>query len=640
MPNTSTTNNQNSNNNNQNTNGDNNANSQNSTSGCTYDEYGRTPDKTQICGIGLKSASADSGDGFQKCVFENKCPWCGKPTLRWGWHWENDPEKVKIFEGTDGAIEGHFYCVRADGGCDADYSAQGNEHINGSDKKMTMVSGPTPSNEEEAKQLVSGQLPCDSSGGLNNTGDTNSGGVGGVKIPDVTFYGLIKQIMGATDSIFTTANNMAYLLSFQDMFEYRIENDEDIPTIEPSDVIYNTLKKNWTTAGYYNSVEVTYSEGTLKYGHDTLIKQYGENVFYYDCPEDDYETAKAKAQALLTAHVRDYSTDVELQVFYNPNITAGSWVKLKKSITQITGKTRKEKQQELMKEQGKKIETKRKGINITNITEETIKKDGISKKIHHLVDENGEKIDIEEEESEYDIFFVQSYNCKWDQYNSLIMNLHLKYGPDTPEDPINATIGFGGGENASNNALGGQYGNDTFTINDICVANNEKIVGSYSGGARVQEVKELVNGEYLPEPSDYQPRANKNSNYAKKYSQMKSPAEVYAAFRSEYKYSYYADNSSCWKNATDFYDNAGKTANCGDTACLLKVFFDCIGVPSCGVHIDGHYFNAIQINGTWEIIDGVRIDNQTCGFADGNGYCFGNPYPCDSYKSNGGDANE
>ena len=57
-------------------------------------------------------------------------------------------------------------------------------------------------------------------------------------------------------------------------------------------------------------------------------------MFYYDCLEDDYETAKAKAQALLTAHVRDYSTDVELQVFYNPNITVGSWVKLKKSITQ------------------------------------------------------------------------------------------------------------------------------------------------------------------------------------------------------------------------------------------------------------------------------------------------------------------
>ena len=264
-----------------------------------------------------------------------------------------------------------------------------------------------------------------------------------------------------------------------------------------------------------------------------------------------------------------------------------------------------------------------------------------NKVIQHLTDEKGEKIDIEGEESDYDLFFVHEYTCKWDKNNSLIMNLHLKYGPDTPEDPVNATVGFGGGDasNGGGAATGGQYGNDNFTINDICVANNEKIMGSYSGGARVQEIKELVNGKYLPEASDYQPRANQNSNYAKKYSQMKSPAEVYAAFRSEYKYSLYEDNASCWKNATDFYDNAGKTANCGDTTCLLKVFFDCIGIPSCGVHINGHYFNAIQIDGTWEIIDGVRLDNQTCNFPDGTGYCFGNPYPCNSYKSNGGDSN-
>lgn len=516
---------------------------------------------------------------------------------------------------------------------------QMNEKAKG--KCVAIYGGKTP---EEALQAALSAL---SGAGVIATGSStpqtgSTGGGGAVKIPDVTFYGLIKQIIGAIDGLFVIANNIAYLLTFQDMFKYRIDNDDDIPTIEPSDVIRNTVKKNWTTAGYYNAVEVTYNAGTIRYQHDTLVKQYGEHVYYYDCESDDYETAKDKAQALLSAHVRDYSTDIELQIFYNPNITAGSWIKLKKSITQISGQTLKERQQEELKAQGKKIETKRKGINITNISEEIIQEDNIKKKIRHLTDKKGEKIDIEEEQSDYDIFFVQSYNCKWDEYNSLIMNLYLKYGPDTPEDPINATIGVGG--TTTNNAAGavaagGLWGNDTFTINDICVANNAKIDPGYDGGARVQEIKQLVNGKYAPEPSDYQPRANPNSNYAKKYSQMKSPAEVYAAFRSEYKYSKYADNCECWKNATDFYDNAGKTANCGDTTCLLKVFFDCIGVPSCGVHIDGHYFNAIQINGTWEIIDGVRLDNQTCGFADGNGYSFGNPYPCDSYKSNGGDAN-
>ena len=34
-------------------------------------------------------------------------------------------------------------------------------------------------------------------------------------------------------------------------------------------------------------------------------------------PDDDEETAKAKADALLASHIRDYSTDVQLSVFYN-----------------------------------------------------------------------------------------------------------------------------------------------------------------------------------------------------------------------------------------------------------------------------------------------------------------------------------
>lgn len=455
----------------------------------------------------------------------------------------------------------------------------------------------------------------------NSTPAATTGGA--VKIPDPTFYGLIKQIIGGIDGSFTVANNMAYLLGFEDFFKYRDKYNEYIPIIEPSDVLLDSVEHNWATNGYYNNVEITYADGILEYGYDSLIKQHGKNTFYYNFSQDDYETAKSKAQALLSAHIRDYSTDIQLKIFYNENITTGSWVKLHKSLTKINGKTRREQKQE-------DIKIKRKGITISNITQEILQ----DKIIHHLIDEKGNKIDIEGEKSDYDLFFVQGYYCRWNKDNSLIMDIQLKYGPDTPNDPVNASIGTINGANSASS--GGLYGNDTFTISDICVANNDMILGRYEGGAQVQKVKELVNSTYMPEPEDYKPRANQNSNYAKKYSQMKSPAEVYAAFRSEYKYSRYEDNCSCWKNATDFYDNAGKTANCGDTTCLLKVFFDCIGVPSCGVHIDGHYFNAIQINGTWEIIDGVRYENQTCNFPDGNGYSFGNPYPCDSYKSNGG----
>ena len=125
MPNTNTTNNKQENN----TETPNTENTPNTSSGCVYDKYGRTPDKSQICAIGIKSAGADTQDGVVKCVFKNECPHCHNNSLMWGWKWENDPEKVAKFEGTDGTNEGHIYCVMSEGGCDADYSIEGNEHI-------------------------------------------------------------------------------------------------------------------------------------------------------------------------------------------------------------------------------------------------------------------------------------------------------------------------------------------------------------------------------------------------------------------------------------------------------------------------------------------------------------------------------
>ena len=310
---------------------------------------------------------------------------------------------------------------------------------------------------EKLAQNIIAALGGQSMGG--STGQAMGGSA--VLIPDKTFYGLIKQIMGAVDAVFIIANNMAYLLSFKDFYEYRNQFDKFIPIIETKDVLRDSLVKNWSTDGYYNAVEVAYADGIIKYQNDVLVKQYGENTFYYEFPEDDEETAKAKADALLAAHVRDYSTNIQLSIFYNENITEGSWVKVHKSLTEISSKTRKEIEQEDIKKTGKKIETKHKGINITNLTEKTIKKDDITKKLQIITDEEGDKFEVEVEDTDYELFFVQSYTCRWDEHNSLIMDLELKYGPDTPEDPINATVGTGGvatGGSTSGTALSGNIG--------------------------------------------------------------------------------------------------------------------------------------------------------------------------------------
>ena len=384
-----------------------------------------------------------------------------------------------------------------------------------------------------------------------------SGGGRAVLIPDKTFYGLIKQMMGAVDACFIIANNMAYLLSFKDIYEYRNQFNDYIPKIEHKDVLNNSINKNWSTDGYYNTVEVTYADGIVKYQNDDLVKQYGESTFYYEFPNDDEETAKAKADALLAAHIRDYSTDVQLSVFYNENITEGSWVQVHKSITKISGKTNKEIQQDELKKQGKTVSSKRKGITIENIIEKTLTENNITKTIQSVTDSEGNTFNIEVENGEYELFFVQSFTCRWDKDNSLIMDLELKYGPDTPEDPVNATISVGGGDSSgASTSVGGQAAD----INSFV----QQCIGSSA-------------------------------------TQDKATAEkLYKCLQGLIVYSYYG--CSHYTTASECYQHA-KELNCADTSRLVTACYKAAGFQCQVVWGPGHFWNELQVGSETITID-------------------------------------
>ena len=439
----------------------------------------------------------------------------------------------------------HGDCIMAE--CDT-YAGKTYPELNDIYKgKCVAVPG---ENCEKLAQNIIAALGGQSMGG--GTGQAMGGSA--VLIPDKTFYGLIKQIMGAVDAVFIVANNMVYLLSFKDFYEYRNQFDKFIPIIETKDVLRDSLVKNWSTDGYYNAVEVSYADGIIKYQNDVLVKQYGENAFYYEFPEDDEETAKAKADALLAAHIRDYSTNIQLSVFYNENITEGSWVKVNKTLTQISGKTLREIEQDKLKEKGNKISTKHKGITIENLIEKTITQDDITKTIQTITDEEGNVFDIEIDKSEYELFFVQSYTCRWDEHNSLIMDLELKYGPDTPEDPINATIGVGGVSSGS--GVGGQAA-DINAFVQQCLGSSAK-----------------------------QDRA--------------TAEKLYKCLQGLIVYSYY--DCSHYTTASECYQHA-KELNCADTSRLVTACYKAAGFQCQVVWGPGHFWNELQVGSETITID-------------------------------------
>ena len=177
------------------------------------------------------------------------------------------------------------------------------------------------------------------------------------------------------------------------------------------------------------------------------------------------------------------------------------------------------------------------------------------------------------------------------------MSLHLKYGPDTPEDPVNATVGTGGIQTTTTGGAGG-FGNDCFYVCEIMPNNNE-----YINSEHTLAEGDLHKAGFEPQEQHLRARCKQGSNLAKDVA-GKSPQEVYVHIRSKFAYCYYADSSSLWPCVSDMYDQACG-ANCGDTTRLLKCAFDGIGVKNWGVHIYGHYFNALELNGEWVCVDGT-----------------------------------
>lgn len=460
-------------------------------------------------------------------TWRNYCPLCGR--------------SGKLSDNPKGVPEGEITCDKSKGGCDADYDVCTGGDKSGRYRAYLQDANGRSNTKDNVDTSIGG-------GGEGAVQGTTATGGSAVQIPDLTFYGLIKQIMGATDAKFISANNMAYLLSYKDLHKYRDEYEEYIPEIKSSHILKDSIVQYWTTEGLYNAVEVTYKDGTIRYQHDLLVEQYGRQIKYYELKDDDEETAKAKAQSLLSTHVRDYSLDLQFNCLYNPHITVGTWVKVPKNIIKVESKQHKEK---------KSIKKKYKGVTISNITEKVeTTKNGKKIKVEKITTEDKKTVEVKTPQNDYEMYYVQGYHYWWTPDHTPIMNIHLKYGPDTPEDPVNATIGIGGGGSGVVDAEG---------ISERIKQLVAQIIGNETDILRKAQ---LVH-EYI-----------KTNNYYKRYDCM-----------------HQSSPDACLDNLPNL--------NCADTAQLTWAMMTAAGVQATVVHAPGHFWTVLTINGQKYASDGI-----------------------------------
>ena len=147
---------------------------------------------------------------------------------------------------------------------------------------------------------------------------------------------IMNNIGAAIDAQFFIVDTTVCFVSFNSLMA--MSSSEAIvksvqPRIESWQLQDDSFELDVNQYGYYNTVIIKYKNGTLKRSFDDLVRVYSEIPVTYEDKELDYEGAQLKAQALLSAHVRDFGMQVRFTILYTGKITVASFVKVQNPLT-------------------------------------------------------------------------------------------------------------------------------------------------------------------------------------------------------------------------------------------------------------------------------------------------------------------
>lgn len=155
---------------------------------------------------------------------------------------------------------------------------------------------------------------------------------------DHTYEEVLNNIAAAIDAHFFIIDTTVCFMSFNALLaNSSIVQKAVMPTIDFWQLQEGSYELDINQYGYYNTVEVKYKDGSVKKCYDDLVRVYGEILITYDEPKLDYEAAMLKAQAYLSAHIRDFGMELKATILYSGKIVPSTFIKLKNPLTMSEG---------------------------------------------------------------------------------------------------------------------------------------------------------------------------------------------------------------------------------------------------------------------------------------------------------------
>lgn len=155
---------------------------------------------------------------------------------------------------------------------------------------------------------------------------------------EYTYEDVLNNICSAIDAHFFIIDTTVCFMSFNALLaNSSLVQKSDIPTIDFWQLQDESYMLDVNQYGYYNTVKIKYKNGVITKSYDDLVRVFGEMAITYDEPKLDYNGAMLKAQAYLSAHIRDFAMKIEATILHSGKITPANFIKLRNPLTMSEG---------------------------------------------------------------------------------------------------------------------------------------------------------------------------------------------------------------------------------------------------------------------------------------------------------------
>lgn len=283
---------------------------------------------TQCITVTGKPSTGQAGQHYKyqdyTKTWKNWCPFCHKTGT--------------LTDNPKGVYEHEITCDKSKGGCDADFDVTTGADKSGAYRAYLQDTNGNSNSKNKIDTTIGDSLGASSSSTTTTSSVEGSyTGYSPLLSGEQSFQQLVAEVTNGINILVLCKRNIIKVTDFETLYaEAKVLRDnkkyvdEDIHLWQLEDGTY-TLDVN--EYGFFNTVNVVYSGGTVTETYEDLVRVYGVMAKTYYDKTLTKSQAQAKAKAYLAAHIQEFGMEIKCSILHNPAIEIGDIVTLENPMT-------------------------------------------------------------------------------------------------------------------------------------------------------------------------------------------------------------------------------------------------------------------------------------------------------------------